>query len=262
MPGVESATLADFSPLNFTVHTGYIEPEGYVPQPHESMGEITRGVVGPKYFGMMKTALISGRDFTDADAPGGQLVAIVNQAFVDRFWPGQDALGKRIRHGNRSLTIVGVARNAKYRRIIYAPEPIFYVPLFQDDRSPVIVHARVSGDPRAFTFRVEEAIHQTDAGSVRSAAFGSTFCPSPYEALALQTQYSNNVVAGYPYGLSNWYQGGRHRLRHEPEEPGQPHHRIWPLRPAPAPTHRVLPTQLGPPFNTSRPTSPRPPLTS
>jgi len=185
MPGVESATLADFSPLNFTVHTDYIEPEGYVPQPHESM-EITRGVVGPEYFSMMKTALISGRDFTDADAPGGQLVAIVNQAFVDRFWPGQDALGKRIRYGDRSLTVVGVARNAKYRRIIYAPEPIFYVPLFQDDRSPVIVHARVSGDPRAFTFRVEEAIHETDAGSARSAAFGSTFSPV-FDVTTLET---------------------------------------------------------------------------
>jgi predicted permease len=164
MPGVESVTLADFSPLSFTVHTSYIEPGGYVPQPHESM-EITRGTVGPEYFGMMKTALISGRDFTDADNPDTQPVAIVNEAFVDRFWPGQDALGKRIRYEDHWITIVGVARNAKYRRIIYAAEPIFYLPLFQDDRSPVIVHARVSGDPRAFTFRVEEAIHEIDAGS-------------------------------------------------------------------------------------------------
>jgi predicted permease len=178
MPGVESATVADFSPLNFTVHTDFIEVDGYVPQPHESM-EVTRGTVGPKYFGMMKTRLISGRDFTNADAPGAQLVAIVNQAFVDRFWPGQDALGKRIRVSDDGqwFTVVGVARNAKYRRLIYAPEPIFYLPLFQDDRSPVIVHARVSGDPRAFKFLVEEAIHEVDAGSPRSAAFGSIFSP-------------------------------------------------------------------------------------
>jgi predicted permease len=176
IPGVESATLADFSPLNFTVHTDYVEPENYVPQLHESM-EVTRGVVGPKYFAMMKTALVSGRDFTDADAPGGQLVAIVNQAFVDRFWPGQNALGKRIRYRGRPLAVVGIACNAKYRRIIYAPEPIFYVPLFQDDRSPVIVHARVSGDPRAFAYRVEEAIHEVDAGSPRGAVFGSTLSP-------------------------------------------------------------------------------------
>jgi putative ABC transport system permease protein len=185
IPGVESATLADFSPLNFTIHTDYIEPEGYVPQPHESM-EITRGIVGPKYFSMMKTALISGRDFTDADAPGGQLVAIVNQAFVDRFWPGQDALGKRLRNLGRWYTVVGVARNAKYRRIIYAPEPVFYVPLFQDDRSPVIVHVRVLGDPRAFTLRVEEAIHEVDAGSPRDARFGSISSPV-FDVTTLET---------------------------------------------------------------------------
>lgn len=176
IPGVESATLADFSPLNFTVHTDYIEVDGYVPQPHESM-EITRAIVGPKYFSVMKTPLIAGRDFTDADAPGAQFVAVVNQAFVDRFWPGQDAIGKRLRDLGRWYTVVGVARNAKYRRIIYAPEPIFYVPLFQDNRSPVIVHARVSGDPRAFMFRVEQAIHEVDAGSTRSAVFGSTLSP-------------------------------------------------------------------------------------
>ncbi len=185
MPGVESATLADFSPLNFTVHTDYIDVDGYVPQPHESM-EITRGIVGPKYFSMMKTGLISGRDFTDADAPGAQLVAIVNQAFVDRFWPGQEALGKRIRNLGRWYTVVGVARNAKYRRLIYAPEPIFYLPLFQDDRSPVIVHARVSGDPRTFKFRVEKAIHEVDAGSARSAVFGSTFSPV-FDVTTLET---------------------------------------------------------------------------
>ena len=164
MPGVESATVADFSPLNFTVHTDYIEVEGYVPQPHESM-EISRAIVGPRYFAMMKTGLISGRDFTDADQPGAQPVAIVNQAFVDRFWPGQDALGKRFRYGGPWITVVGVARNAKYRRLIYAPEPVFYAPLFQDDRSPVIAHARVTGDPRAFKFRVEDTIHAIDAGS-------------------------------------------------------------------------------------------------
>jgi hypothetical protein len=113
-------------------------------------------------------------------------VAIVNQAFVDRFWPGLDALGKRIRYRHRWLTVVGVARNTKYRRIIYAPEPIFYVPLFQDERSPVIVHVRVSGDPRAFTFRVEEAIHEVDAGSPRRARFGSMSSPV-FDVTTLET---------------------------------------------------------------------------
>lgn len=176
IPGVESATLADFSPLNFTVHTDYVEPEGYVPRPHESM-EILRCVVGPNYFRTMKTALISGRGFTNGDAPGRRLVAIVNQAFVDRFWPGQDALGKQIGFRSRSLTVVGVAQNAKYRQISHAADPVIYVPMFQFDWSPVTVLARVRGDPRAFLFPVEQAIHEVDAGLPRGARFGSI--PSP-----------------------------------------------------------------------------------
>jgi len=162
VPGVESATLADFSPLSFTIHSDYVEPDGYVPQPHESM-EISRGTVGPKYFATMRTPLISGRDFTDADNAKSQPVVIVNQALVDRYWPGQDALGKRIRANDHWMTVVGVARNAKYRRVVYAPEPVYYLPLLQDDRSPVIIHVRVSGDPRAFAFLVEKAAHQLDA---------------------------------------------------------------------------------------------------
>jgi len=165
IPGVEAATLADFSPLSFTIHSDYVEPDGYVPQPHESM-EISRAIVGPKYFATMRTPLISGRDFTEADNAQSQPVVIVNQAFVDRYWPGQVALGKRIRYSDQWLTVVGVARNAKYRRVSYAPEPVYYPSLFQDDRSPVIVHVRVSGDPRAFAFRVEEAVRGHELGSV------------------------------------------------------------------------------------------------
>lgn len=165
IPGVESATLADFSPLSFTIHTDYVEPDGYVPRLQESM-EISRAIVGPKYFATMRTPLISGRDFTDADNAQSQPVVIVNQAFVDRYWPGQDPLGKRIRYYDLWLTVVGVARNAKYRRVSYAPEPVYYRPLFQDDRSPVIVHVRVSGDPRAFAYRVEEAVRGHELASV------------------------------------------------------------------------------------------------
>src|SRR2546429_285980 len=66
LPGVESVTLADFSPLSFSIHTDYLQIEGYVPQPHESM-EISRAIVGPNYFRTLRTSVISGREFTEAD---------------------------------------------------------------------------------------------------------------------------------------------------------------------------------------------------
>jgi predicted permease len=162
LPGVESVTLADFSPLSFTIHTDYVHPDGYVPQPHESM-EINRAVVGPNYFRTMRTPLLAGRDFTEQDSEKSQPVAIVNQEFADRYWPGQDAVGKRISVYGQWFTVVGVARNGKYRRLVYAPEPVIFLPLFQDYYDLVIIHARVSGDPQAYAAAVEKTVHQLNA---------------------------------------------------------------------------------------------------
>jgi predicted permease len=159
IPGVESATLADFSPLNFTIHTDYVSPEGYVPRPHESM-EIDRGVVGPNYFHTMRTALLEGRDFTVQDNENSQRVLIVNQAFVDRYWRHQDALGKRVEIWGQGFTVVGVAQNAKYRRLIYSPAPAVFLPLFQHYYDYVFIQARVSGNPKAFALPVENCVHE------------------------------------------------------------------------------------------------------
>jgi predicted permease len=159
LPGVESATLADFSPLSFTIHTDYVQPDGYVPQPHESM-EIGRAIVGPNYFRTMRTPLISGRDFTARDTAQAQPVAVVNQALVDRYWPGQDAIGKRVQTRGQSFTIIGVARNGKYRRVVYAAEPVIFLALFQEYQGQVTIHLRVAGDPQAFASPVERTVNE------------------------------------------------------------------------------------------------------
>jgi predicted permease len=182
LPGVESVTLADFSPLSFTIHTDYIRPDGYLPQPGESM-EVSRGIVGPNYFRTMRTPLIAGRDITEQDTEKSQRVAIVNQAFVDRYWPGQEAIGKRFSEGGEWFTVVGVARNGKYRRLIYAPEPVFFLPLYQNYCGLVTIHARVSGDPLSYAAVVERTVQQLNADlplfavtTLRSSMqFGSVF---------------------------------------------------------------------------------------
>jgi predicted permease len=153
-------TLADFSPLSFTIHSEGALPEGYVPRPHEDL-EMDRGVVGADYLKTMRTPLISGREFTEQDTADTQLVAIVNQAFVDRYWPGQNAIGKRIEAG-RWRTVVGVAANGKYRRLIYDPTPLILMPLTQRYEDEVILHVRTQGEPLAMAASVEQAIHSLD----------------------------------------------------------------------------------------------------
>lgn len=159
LPGVESATLADFSPLSFTIHTDIFQPDDYVPQPRESM-EISRALVGPNYFRTLRTVLSTGRDFSPQDAENSQPVAIVNQAFAERYWPGRDAIGKRIKTRGRSFTVIGVARNGKYRRLVYPPEAVIFLPLFQYYTDEVIIHARVAGDPKTFASAVEKTVHE------------------------------------------------------------------------------------------------------
>lgn len=158
LPGVESVALADFSPLSFTIHSDGVIPEGYVPRVHESV-EADRGNAWPGYLRTMRTPLLEGRDFTEADNADAQRVAIVNKAFADRYWPGQDAIGKRIEFRGRWHTVAGVAANAKYRRLTYDVAPLILLPLMQHYQSPLILHVRTSGDPMALAPAVDEAIH-------------------------------------------------------------------------------------------------------
>jgi predicted permease len=125
--------------------------------------EISRCVVGPNYFHTLRTSIMAGRDFTEQDNDKSQIVAIVNEAFANRIWPGNDPNGKRIRNDQQWFTIVGVVRDAKYRRLVYAPEPVYFTALFQCYRDLVTIHARVSGDPKSYAGAVERTVHQLNA---------------------------------------------------------------------------------------------------
>lgn len=158
-PGVQSAVLADFSPLSFTIHSEGVLPEGYVRRPHESV-EVDRGIVGPGYLETLRTPMIAGRDFTEQDNASTARVAIVNQAFVDRYWPGRNAIGKHIQTGSGTWTVVGVAANGKYRRLVYEFAPLVLLPLAQHYESEVILQVRTTGDPQSMAMAVEQAVHE------------------------------------------------------------------------------------------------------
>ncbi len=162
LPGVASATLADFSPLSFTIHSDSELPEGYVRREHEDM-TVDRGDVAPHYLETMRTPLLAGREFTEQDTADSQPVAIINQAFVNRYWPGQNAVGKRVYDGRNWRTVVGVVENAKYRRLIYDPTPLLLQHLSQRGDAEVILQVRTKGEPMAMAGAVEQAIHSLNA---------------------------------------------------------------------------------------------------
>jgi predicted permease len=161
LPGVHSATLANWEPLGFGLRGVVIRPEAYVPQARESM-EIGSASVGPNYFRTMQIPLTAGREFTYRDTQKSEPVAVVNQALTDRYWPHQDVVGKRLYAGGRWLAVIGVARNSNYANLNEAPQPFLYMPAFQNYSAAPDIHVRASTDPLVLASAVESAIHRFD----------------------------------------------------------------------------------------------------
>jgi predicted permease len=161
-PGVESVALANWVPLGFASSSTTLNVEGYVPQLHESM-DTDDAIVSPNYFHTMQIPMVEGREFTDGDTAQTQLVAVVNQQFVMRYWRNQDAIGKRIEADGKWYTVAGVAQNSDTDDLGQKFKPFVYFPLYQDYDSRVAIHARVAGNPLAYVSQVQDAVHSLDA---------------------------------------------------------------------------------------------------
>ena len=162
LPGIEAATLADWVPLTFQGHSSIVEPEGYAPRPHEAM-EVGRTYAGPGYLRAMRIGLVEGRDLEPSDDADAEPVAVVNEAFAERYWPGQGAVGRRVRVDRRWYTVVGVARQATYQDPREGRVPFLYLPILQAYYPQATLHVRVAGDPLAYAPVVAEAVHALNA---------------------------------------------------------------------------------------------------
>jgi hypothetical protein len=83
--------------------------------------------VGDSYFATMRLPILAGRAFGSSDGAGSPPSAIVNETLARTVWPGRDPLGRTLLWNRRSLTVVGVAKDSKYRRLWEAPRPFLYI---------------------------------------------------------------------------------------------------------------------------------------
>ena len=123
--------------------------------------------VDPDYFQTMKIPLLRGRSFTDADNPASLNVAIVNQTMAERFWPGEDPIGKRFRAGETGDTlwqVVGIAQNGKYGMLAEDPQPYFYLTLTQHFEHMRVLEIRTSVPPETLILPVQQAVKELDPG--------------------------------------------------------------------------------------------------
>lgn len=163
VPGVEEASLASWFPLGlFGCKGSGVSVEGYLPPPGED-STYEFAIVSPRYFDTLRIPLAAGRDFTDADDMGSERVAIVNEAFAGRFWPGADPLGRRFRARGEWRRIVGVTRTAKYNRLDEPPWPFYYLPDQQGVPDlDLSLAVRTTGDPTAIAAAVRCAVRALD----------------------------------------------------------------------------------------------------
>ncbi|HUF46203.1 MAG TPA: ABC transporter permease [Vicinamibacterales bacterium] len=163
LPGVEAAAFARDIPL--TLGTGgsdtSVEVEGYVLSDGEEIS-IGYDLVTPDLFRTLGVPLVAGRVLTDADRAGAEPVIIINRAMAERYWPGQPAVGRRIRVAGWR-TVVGVVENVSYRGLAAPPQPYMYFPLYDVFRPDMTLLVRTAGEPRGVVDGVRRAIRSRDA---------------------------------------------------------------------------------------------------
>jgi macrolide transport system ATP-binding/permease protein len=165
LPNVSSVSFTERIPLTFAIQISAIAPQGQDTGPLETWSHVDRGSVGPGYFQTMRIPIMKGREFNEQDTATSPLVAIVNEILANRFWPGQDAVGRKIRFGEDEhyYEVVGIAHDGKYRTLGESPRPFAYRPLAQGQNHDYILLARVSGDPRPMLAAIRGEARALDA---------------------------------------------------------------------------------------------------
>ena len=145
------------------------QPEGFV-QPDIQYGALDR-VVSPGYFETMGIRLLRGRLFDGRDGSDAPSVAIVNETMARKFWPNEDALGKRFRFhlvggGFRLYQIVGIVNDVKELNLDEPPREEMYFPYWQAQGNymvPSTLVVRTTGDPTSLASAIRHAVWSVDA---------------------------------------------------------------------------------------------------
>ena len=153
-PGMTGAAYSDSVPLGFGLGKwNDITVEGYAARRGENLS-VHHASVSPGYFDVLRTPLLSGRDFKPEDDENTPRVMVVNQAFAQRFFDGRDPLGRRVQVYGRTFTIVGMVKDSKYLSLSEAPQPYFYMSFDQahygSGENGVAFFARSDRDARSF----------------------------------------------------------------------------------------------------------------
>lgn len=168
IPGVEKAALGANPPMLTGWRVGFT-PEGSNIQPGQEPDADSEVVAGD-YLGTMEESLLRGRTFSEHDTKETPLVCMIDQTLADRFFPGQDSLGKRLSidpdgngKENKWYQIVGVVARVKFHGASEVENvPVVYFPLRQVERRNFVLLARTTMNTAAFEQTVKRIVTQID----------------------------------------------------------------------------------------------------
>jgi putative ABC transport system permease protein len=180
LPGVEFAATSNILPLGRSGWETSIAPEGVDPFDQDNRSSVLNMFVHTDYFEAMSIPIIRGRGFTPADDMSTPLVAVVDETLADRFWPGENPIGKRvtmefdpddvpgISEGDvpEYRTVVGVAKHVRHYQLQEPSRIEIYRPMLQANRqwgfSPFLI-AKTASDPTALLQAIREEVTSMDA---------------------------------------------------------------------------------------------------
>jgi len=163
LPGVESATLMDNRPGSGWSNNDEPTVDGVTVSSEQV--PLRTNDVGPDFLHVLGVPLLQGRDIADQDTPTSARVVIVNETFVKKLLPNTNPIGHQLGDPKKHpYTIIGVARDSKYRNVKEEPRAMAYYPYTQkDDAAPTLqVELHTVRDPLALLPSVERAVHEMD----------------------------------------------------------------------------------------------------
>ncbi len=147
IPGVVTVGAIDNLMLNALNQQGkLIHVPGVTPPKGQTAFDVDYTSADSGLFGAIGLTLVRGRGITAADVPGAPRVAVINEAMANRFWPGQEAVGRTFNTDSVTYQIVGVMHTTKVRSLGEEPRPFFFTSFAQEFSATVRLIARTNGD--------------------------------------------------------------------------------------------------------------------
>ena len=170
LPGIESAGMITFLPLSFSGMNFSFSVEGQTSPSDMKLPFALYRVVSPDYFRTMNIPLQRGRFFDSHDNPDSPPVIMVSRQLAERYWPGQDPIGKRLKIGaadspNPWLNVVGVVGDVRQAGLYGDPRMDLYSPYAQERRAfiaPRDLVLRTKGDAASVAASVRQAVWSVD----------------------------------------------------------------------------------------------------